>query len=259
MIDPALLVAVTGFTHFITGDPKYLTVADMDRAAAIPRKIRRAVKAYVGATDWPGLTLEKVGYDWRKRSKALADYDPSDITTMEKMVDGLPSSEQISGGYIGALQRVVQYVQDKQPHNADIQMTGIRQRDPAPIEIYRWERIVTLAEEPLYVLEWMHEGRLTGAAVDCMTAIYPSILDMMTNEAVQALATMQTNGAWSLPRAKATQLSQLLGSFAAPGLQQAIQAMLDEESAKKPTAKSPPVSSTSAVAKGLRGTSGKEA
>lgn len=239
MIDPALLVAVTGFIRFIEGNPKYLTVADLERAQAIPRKIRVAVKRYVSGEKWNGIDLEKVGFDWRKLSKAIGDFDAEDITLMEKLIDGLPDSSQISGGYVGALQRIVQYATDKMPRNADVQMTGIRERKPSPLDVYRWQRCVTIAEEPLYALRWLHDGRLTGAAVDCLGACYPSILEMMTSAIVDALATMQLNGAWNLPRAKENQLSIFLGSFAAPGLQQAIQSLLDEESAKQQS-KSPP-------------------
>lgn len=254
MIDPSLLVAVTGFTHFVEGQPKYLTVADATRAAGIPRRIRSAVQHYIAGTEWPGLTLEKVSYSWKKLSKALNELDPDDVTTMEKMVDGLPNSEELIGGYTGALQRVIGYVMAKMPQNADVTMTGIREREPAPIDVYRWGRVVTLAEEPLYVLQWLHDGRLTTAAVDCLRETYPPILEAMVATAVEALATLQSNGNWKLTRAKQNQLSLLLGDFAAPGLQQAIQAMLKQEQAKK-TDKAPPTSSTSRVAKQFHSTS----
>jgi hypothetical protein len=247
MIDPQLLVAVTGFTHFVEGEPKYLTVEDFARAQGIPRKIRTAVRRYISGEEWQGLELEKVEYSWKKLSKAITDLDPDDTPAMEKLIDGLPSSEEIAGGYVGALQRVIRYVDGRMPHNADIQMTGIRQREPSPLDVYRWGRVVTLAEEPLYVLEWMHAGRLTFDAVDCMEETYPAILDMMRAEAVRALADEQASGKWSLPRAKATQLSVLLGSFAAPGLQQAIQAMLANEASKKDT-KNPAITASSKVA-----------
>lgn len=253
MIDPSLLVAVTGFVHFVDGDPKYLTVADAARAAGIPRRIRSAVQHYVADSKWPGLNLEKVSYSWKKLSKAINALDPDDVTTMEKMVDGLPNSEEMIGGYTGALQRVIGYVTAKMPQNADTTMTGVREREPSPIDVYRWGRIVTLAEEPLYALQWLHEGRLTTAAVDCLRETYPPILDMMVSEAVDALATLQTNGAWKLPRGKQAQLSLLLGDFAAPGLQQAIQAMLQTEQAKKAD-KAAPASSTSRVAKQFHAT-----
>lgn len=247
MIDPQFLVAVTGFVDFVEGAPKYLTVADFQRAVGIPRKIRTAVRRYVSGEEWQGLELEKVAYDWKKLSKAIAELDPDDTPGMEKLIDGLPASEEIAGGYVGALQRVIGYVDSRMPHNADVQMTGIRQREPSPLDVYRWGRVVTLAEEPLYVLEWMHVGRLTYDAVDCMTETYPAILDIMRAESVRALAAAQMSGTWSLPRAKATQLSVLLGSFAAPGLQQAIQAMLADEAAKK-NDKKPAVSASSKVA-----------
>jgi hypothetical protein len=247
VLDPQFLVAVTGFVHFVEGEPKYLTVADFERAQAIPRKIRTAVRRYISGEEWQGLELEKVAYDWKKLSKAIAALDPDDTPGMEKLIDALPSSEEVAGGYVGALQRVIGYVNNRMPHNADVQMTGIRQREPSPLDVYRWGRVVTLAEEPLYVLEWMHAGRLTYDAVDCLTETYPAILDIMRAEAVRALAGAQLNGSWNLPRAKATQLSVLLGSFAAPGLQQAIQAMLAAESAKKAT-KQPAVTASSKVA-----------
>jgi hypothetical protein len=259
MMDPQLLVAVTGFTHFVEGSPKYLTVADHERAQAIPRKIRLAVRHYVMGTEWPGLELEKVEYDWKRLSKAITALDPDDTPAMEKLIDGLPTaSEETSGGYVGALQRVIAYVNQRMPHNADVQMTGIRQREPSPLEVYRWGRVVMLAEEPLYVLEWMHAGRLTFDAIDCMEETYPTILDMMRSAAVTALADAQMNGAWNLPRVKSTQLSLLLGSFAAPGLQQAIQAMLADEAGKK-QAQKPAVKASSKVADSYHGTSGKEA
>lgn len=254
MIDPSLLVAVTGFVDFVEGDPKYLTVADMTRAAGIPRRIRSAVNHYIAGSEWPGLNLEKVSYSWKKLSKALTDFDPDDVTTMEKLVDGLPNSEEMIGGYTGALQRVINYVDATMPQNADLRMTGVREREPAPIDVYRWGRVVTLAEEPLYVLQWLHEGRLTTAAVDCLRETYPPILDAMVSAAVESLATLQANGAWKLTRAKQGQLSMLLGDFAAPGLQQAIRAMLDEEASKKQD-KAPPTSSTSRVAKQFHSTS----
>jgi hypothetical protein len=248
MIDPSLLVATTGFVDYIEGDPKYLTIADLERAQGIPRKIRSAIRHYVAGTTWPGLDLEKVAYDWKKLSKAIAAYDPEDEPRMEKLLSGLPDVIDISAGYIGALQKVVQYVSDQMPHNADAQMTGIRQRDPAGVDIYRWGRCVTVAEEPLYVLQWIHEGRLTGHAVDCLTAMYPAILEMMTSEIVQALAEQTIKGGWVLPREKERQLALILGSFAAPGLQQAIQSMLGDE-AQGQASKSPSSAAGSRVAK----------
>jgi hypothetical protein len=253
MMDPSLLVAVTGFIHYVEGDPKYLTVADAKRAAGIPRRIRSAVQHYVAGTKWPGLELEAVPYSWKKLSKAINELDPDDIDTMTRMIAGLPDSDDLIGGYVGALQKVLGYVTAKMPQNGDVQMTGIRERPPAPIDVYRWGRIVTLAEEPLYVLQWLHEGRLTTAAVDCLRETYPPILATMVSETVEALAVMQGNGAWNLTRAQKGQLSLLLGDFAAPGLQQAIQAMLGDEQAKQAD-RSPPVSSTSRVAKQFHST-----
>ena len=252
-LDPQLLVSVTGFTHFVEGDPKYLTVADFERAQGIPRKIASAVRKYVSGAEWKGLDLEKVSYDWKKLSKAITDLDPDDTTAMEKLIDGLPSSEEIAGGYVGALQRVVNYVAGRMPYNADIQLTGVRQREPSPLEVYRWGRVVTLAEEPLYVLEWLHEGRLTFDAIDCLTETYPAILDMMTQAAVGELATAQLNSAWSLTRQKTAQLSILLGSFAAPGLQQAIQQMLAAQAGKK-NSTNPAVKASSKVADSFHST-----
>ena len=247
MIDPQLLVAVTGFVDFVEGEPKYLTVADFTRALGIPRKIRTAVRRYVSCEEWAGLELEKVDYSWKKLSRALDALDPDDTTAMEKLIDGLPSSEEIAGGYVGALQRVIGYVHGRMPYNADIQITGIRQREPSPLDVYRWGRVVMLAEEPLYVLEWMHAGKLTFDAVDCLEETYPAILDVMRTEAVRELAAAQVNGAWKLPRGRSTQLSVLLGSFAAPGLQQAIQAMLATEAGKK-AAEQPSIKASSKVA-----------
>lgn len=256
MIEPSLLVAVTGFTRFLEGDPRYLTVADLERAQGIPRRIRQAVRHYIHGTEWPGLSLEKVAFAWKKLSKAVAGFDPTNTELVEKLIDGLPNSAEISGGYVGALMRVIMYVTEKMPHNADVQMTGIRQRDPAQIDIYRWERCVTLAEEPLYVLQWMHEGRLTGAAVECLEACYPPILETMREAAVDSLATLQLKGGWNLPGAKERQLSLLLGSFATPGLQEAIQNMIEEESTpEKSSGGSPSTAAGSRVAKSYHSTS----
>ena len=247
MIEPQFLVAVTGFVDFVEGNPKYLTVADFKRALGIPRRIRTAVRRYVSGEEWQGLELEKVAYDWKKLSQAMAALDPDDTPGMEKLIDGLPSSEEIAGGYVGALQRVVAYVDARMPHNADVKLTGVRQREPSPLDVYRWGRVVTLAEEPLYVLQWMHAGRLTFDNVDCLEATYPAILDIMRASAVRALRDANLNGTWTLSRAKTTQLSVLLGSFAAPGLQQAIQEMLASEAGKK-NDKQPAVSASSKVA-----------
>ena len=257
MVDPSLLVAVTGFVSFVEGEPKYLTVADMERAAGISRKVRRAVRAYVAGDEWPALALEKVSYDWRKLSKAVKAFDVEDVTAFSKMIGGLPASPELSGGYTGAMLRVINYVTDQMPHNAAVQMTGVNQRDPSSSDIYRWGRCVTIAEEPLYALEWMHEGRLTSLAVDCITACYPPIFEMLTAEIVEALAVQTAKGGWRLPRDKEAQLSKILGSFAAPGLQEAIQGVLDQQAGQ---AKSNPSSSATAsrLAKSYHSTSGEE-
>ena len=232
MIEPSLLVAVTGFTNYLEGEPKYLTVADMERAARIPKKIATAVNRYVTGDKWTALGLEKVEFAWKKLSTAIENYDPDDIVSMEKMVGGLPDSEELAGGYVGAMQRVVQYVSDQMPQTSTPAITGIVKHEPGVVSLHRWNRCVTIAEEPLCVLEWLHGGCLTTAAVDCLTAMYPPILEMMTSAAVIALGNAQLNSAWRLPRNKQVQLSLLLGSFTAPGLQQAIQAIVDEGAQK---------------------------
>lgn len=257
MIDPSLLVAVTGFVAFVEGEPKYLTVADMERAAGIPRRIRRAVRAYVAGTDWPTLQLEAVNYDWRKLSKAVKAFDLEDVTAFSKMIGGLPPSPELSGGYTGAMLRVINYVTDQMPHNAAVQMTGVNQRDPSEAERYRWGRCVTIAEEPLYALEWMHVGRLTGLAVDCLTACYPAIYEMLTAEIVEALSVQTAKGGWRLPRDKEAQLAKILGSFAAPGLQTAIQALLDQQAGQQKS-NAPSSATASRLGASFHSTSGEE-
>ena len=234
MLPSEFLVATTGFLDFLNGKPKTMTVERHEKAHGIVRKIRSAVRHYVAGTEWPGLSLEKVPFDWKKLDKACDDWDPTNAAPMTALVKCLPAEHaQMSGGYVGAMLRVLNYVFDQRPHNADIRMQGIRRRPPCLSDQYRWQRCIEVAEEPLLVLQRLHDRRLTGAHVDCLTAMYPTILSTITGELIQALAAQGKN--WNLPRDKERYLSLFLGDFSDPGLQAAVKDAIANSQTKKQT------------------------
>ena len=221
-LNPEFLVATTGFLSFLEGNPKTLTVAAHEKAHQIARKIRSAIKHYVEGTEWPGLSLEEVPFNFKKLDKACDDFDPTNATVWTDLVKCLPAEHaQLSGGYVGSMTRIVNYVIDQRPHNADVRMQGIRKRPPCDADQYRWKRCIEIAEEPLLVLQKLHEGRLTGAHIDCLQAMYPAIFGVITSELVQALASQGKN--WNLPRNKERYLALIIGDFSDPDIQSRIQ------------------------------------
>ena len=247
MIDPQLLVATTGFLDFLEGSPKTMTVARHEKAHQMARKIRSAVRHYVAGTEWPGLDLEPVAFNWKRLDSACDAFDPTNAQVWTDLVRCLPAEHaQLTGGYIGAMTLVVNYVMDKRPHNADVRMQGIRRRPPCASDQYRWRRCVEVAEEPLIVLQKLHEGRLTGAHVDCLEAMSPVILQIITGELIPALASQGKS--WNLPRDKERYLSLFLGDFSAPGLQSQIQEAI-KASTPPPPKKPPSQAAGSRVAK----------
>jgi hypothetical protein len=233
MIDPQYLIAVTGFVDFIEGKPRYLRVADVERAYAMPAKITRTIRRYIMGEPDKSLDLEGVGYTWDKLSAAVKAFDPTDTDAMEKLIDGLPNSEELVGGYVGAMQRVVNYVTDQMPASAAASLAGIRPRDPSLADQSRWRRKVDLAEDPLYALQWLAEGRLTTGAVECLQAIYPAILAQMVSAAMSALADAALSKSWNLPGDRSRQLTLILGRDKdAPVKQPDIAAATDAAKAK---------------------------
>jgi len=247
-LDPQFLVATTGFLDFLAGNPKTMTVVRHEKAHQMARKIRSAVRHYVAGTEWPGLSLEAVPWNWKRLDSQCEDFDPTNAAVWTALVQCLPAEHaELSGGYTGAMMRVLDYVDQQRPHNADVRMQGIRKRPPCLSDQYRWQRCVEVAEEPLIVLQKLHDRRLTGAHVDCLQAMYPAILAVITSELIQALAGQGKN--WNLPRDKERYLSLFLGDFSSPGLQAAIQQQIkDLKAAEKPPAK-PSSAAGSRVAK----------
>jgi hypothetical protein len=249
VIDPQFLVATTGFLDwFQDGKPKTMTVERHDKAHRMAKQIRQAIRHYVAGTDWPGLPLEKVDFSFKRLDKACDDWDPTNAAPMTALVKCLPAEHaEMSGGYVGAILRVVNYILDQRPHNADVRMQGIRQRPPCLSDQYRWQRCVDVAEEPLLVLQRLHDRRLTSAHVDCLQAMYPAILDVMTSEMIQALASQGKN--WNLPRDKERYLALFLGDFSAPELQSEIQKQIAATKSATPPSKAPSTAAGSRVAK----------
>lgn len=247
-LDVQFLVATTGFINFLEGSPKLLSVAAHEKAHQLTRKVRSAVRHYVAGSEWPGLSLEAVPFNWKRLDAACDAFDPTNAKIWTDLVKCLPAEHaELSGGYVGSMTRVVNYVMDQRPHNADVRMQGIRKRPPCASDQYRWQRCIEVAEEPLIVLQKLHEGRLTGAHVDCLGAMYPAILSVITGELIQALAGQGKN--WNLPRDKERYLTLFLGDFSDPGLQADIQAVIAKAKAQQGPPKNPSTAAGSRVAK----------
>jgi hypothetical protein len=201
------LLAVTGLAPLLAGKPKYVTVADGERAARLPNVIRRAVRRFLHAE--AAEKVDRPAFDYDALAEQLTAPVPAHV--VEDLIDSLPADADLQAGYAVAINRALAYLQGAIPLRSTDTAAGPERRRPPDLDIAKFKRAWEIAESPLVALGDLEAGRLVPDQVRAFAAMYPDLYSWTRMQVLDGIVDAKGDApAWKLDRRRDRSLQVLL-------------------------------------------------
>jgi hypothetical protein len=109
-----------------------------------------------------------------------------------------------------ALIDTVGVLKDTLPLNQSTTLFGVEDRLPSSFEQKKWLTQVNVLDNPMYIIDVLNAGTLTGFEVEALQAIYPSILETMQEAIIEAIVDLKAKKIDNLGRKKLRLVNTLL-------------------------------------------------
>ena len=249
------LLAATGVRRVLAKKHRRITVADQERAEMLPREIRRGLTRFATDTGGPKKAphMGPFDFDWVQEhlAEALAGGDeaePLSPALLEDLADAFrPEDHDEAASYLGAVRRVLPYLQSIMPTRSTPSVAGAQTYDPSDTEIARFRRAFDVADDPMVVVRDLEAGILVDDQLQHLRALYPTIggTDADPGTLKRTLGFVLARAitdkkSFKLPYRKELQAQLVYGTDTLPaGLAADLQANFADKGTQPPTAPSP--------------------
>lgn len=184
-IDPAEAVAaVVGIRPLLTSTFERITAPMWDQIGGIEQTIYRL------ARDLARGQLDRAEFppiDYDQYLDALSeDVDPAQIASIVRQFP--LELHDLTTAYFGQVAKTLRFLRGKFPISSVKTIFGAQNVTPADTDVFAFEDVLELVDQPLAVFEMVDTGRLTSDMALAMMQLYPSLYKAVVTAIVQRVA-----------------------------------------------------------------------
>jgi len=244
LVGEALLGAV-GIDAFLSPGPLRVTRQHREDAAALPKRMRRELRRFLAATEFPS-DSPLPEFQYERALELLTDPAVGDAARIEEKIGSLDDMD-VAVDFARAAGAAIAHLQGLLPKRARVGVLGPKPSSPSEQEISRFRRAYVTVQDPMTALVDLNEGALSTEQVRALEAVYPSLYEVLKREVFLGLTDLKAaRPNYEMPRPRERQLERLLQSstmnasllksmqdaFSAPDANQEPGAPLDMAAAK---------------------------
>lgn len=215
MLVPEAALSAIGLENILKAEPVWNFEARR-KAATLETRIRRGVRQFIDAEE-----SAKVGpvYDltWKQAGALLFPMDPAVPMARATALREAIGSGVIASAVSDVATNALHYLADRYPQQVRevlkaTELQTMRPVEPSRVEWMRYRRCWELSCEPESILLSLQEGSLTAAHVECLTAVFPGIMQLLRDEMTAGVMDRRARSrSWDVPLWKEPVIRTLLG------------------------------------------------
>lgn len=180
------LLAAVGLDAFLGSERRRLTVELREEAARLPGRIKRALRAFLLATEFERFrAAERVSY---KEILGLFTA-PMDPAQRMAQLEALQADEDTVALSLAA-DRALAALQPLLPRRTREAITGPKAETPADFQLARFRRAHAIVDDPMRLFDSMAAGTLLREEVRIFQQVYPSLYDQAARDIPVLLASI---------------------------------------------------------------------
>lgn len=180
-IDPGqAILAVVGVRSILDKSFKGISAAQWDQIGTLNKKIHRLARDLVRDKLEPAPTE---GIDYEHYLDALSTNLDPDV--VQRIVASFPPEEHDACvAFLGQLGKTLRYLRGKLPISTYKNLFGVQNLPPSETQIFAFEDLLELADQPLLVFDRVDAGNLTSDQALSLMQLYPDIYAKVVGEIV---------------------------------------------------------------------------
>jgi hypothetical protein len=204
------IVATLGIAPFLTGTARLHRYV-LDQAGAMPVRVVREVRAFLGGREFAEPHPDLPGYDHGKVGQELLDTGTA--AQAQAILDGFPD-QQLATDVINQASRIIHFLQPLYPRHVRETLTGPVEQVPGRQALAAFRRAYHVACDPMLVLRDMAEGSLSRDQVRALEQMYPGLYRIVGAAIAAGLVAVKARkgAGWTLPRRKELIVKTMLGA-----------------------------------------------
>ncbi|HET6279310.1 MAG TPA: hypothetical protein VFH73_00020 [Polyangia bacterium] len=204
------IVATLGIAPFLARTARLHRYV-LDQAGAMPARVVRKVRAFLGGREFSEPHPDLPEYDHGKVGQELLE--TGNAAQASAILDGFPD-QALANDVINQASRVIHFLQPLYPRRVRETLTGPVEQVPSRQTLAAFRRAYHVACEPMLVLRDMAEGSLSRDQVRALEQMYPELYRIVGAAITAGLVAVKARkgAGWTLPRRKELAVKTMLGA-----------------------------------------------